>query len=551
MFDKRYFSLGVIIYIIATYLGLKFDVCPGKSSSAVFVFSLCFIFVLTIVSAFLYYKLSSKRKASRITAPSDNKTSFSSVRTSSYVLIVYSVVVIFAIGFMRTYSANIYYKQCNAAITENPNVYGVVTGEAKISSSGLSYAFNTEVIYFDTADGLKAPSKPIRTVTYIPVSSVAPAPSVGDTFKCSYRFEIDSDAAFTGAFDYTEYLKQSKISYAGYSYDYAKTEIDGYSPSAFRKLCNLGYKLRFAIIKSFGVFPYAADELSLLKGILLGDTGSFSDELYTTYTDSGLIHIAAVSGMHTSYLFLAISAILSLMRVPRRLYALFAIPILTLFAATALFTPSVNRAVIMLAVLLMSSVFNRKNDSITALSFAAFIIILNNPYSIKSYSFLLSFGATLGLLIYSNPINQKLSALILPIKNNKITKPLFSLSSYITNSVSLSLSGTIGISYFSAAFFGRISLGGIFGNLIIFPTVAIIFIAGFLSSLLFYICKPLSAIISAFILNPALKLTNLTASFFSNPRFLLSSPHPDKIFFLIYLVICFYVYILLSSKQKK
>ena len=532
IFNKRYFSLGVVVYIVATYLGLKFDTCLGKGNLNVFVYSLCYTVILTVISGIAYFIF---HKNTKIT---------------SQILSIYLIVIIFIIGYSRVCCVYSSYTKNNTMIANNPKIYGIVTSEPKLSSSGKSYAINTDVLQLNTSDDIITLDNPIRTITYISKDSIDSPPSVGDTFKCTYDFELNMKPTFKGGFDYSRYIKQNKVCYSGYTYDYTKFDGIKYTPSPFRKLCSLGYKLRSAITDSFNIYTYSDNEKALLGGILLGDVSSFSDDLYDAYTDSGLIHIASVSGMHTSYLFLIISIILTLMHIPRRIYAIFAIPVLIIFAAIALFTPSVNRSVIMLSILLLSSIFKRENDSITALSFSAVVILFNNPYSLESYSFILSFSATLGLLIYATPIKRNISSAVLSFKNKYSNKPLSNLSLYIINSISLSLSGMIGISYFTANFFGRITHGGIIGNIIIFPAVAVIFIFGFLNSLIFYVYKPLSRLIAVYILNPTLKLTNDIAAFFSNDIFSFSTPHSYKIFFIIYIVICYIIYILLTSNKK-
>ena len=527
IFNKRYFLLGAIIYVIATYIGLKFDAYLFKDSLNVYSYSLYYVIGLTIVSCTLYFLL----------------------HKNSQIISIYLAVLIFIIGFVRVYAVCSSYNKNNKIINENPNVCGIVTSEPKLSSSGQSYAVDTDILYLNTNDETIALDKPIRTVTYISKDSVSSPPSFGDTFNCTYRYELNMKPSFKGAFDYSRYLKQNKICYSGYTYNYNETDIPNYKPSPFRRLCNFGYKLRFAVKDSVKNNMYKENEAALLSGILLGDVSGFSDKLYESYTDSGLIHIASVSGMHTSYIFLIISIILTLMHIPKRLFALFAIPVMTIFTAVALFTPSVNRAVMMLSIMLLSYVFKRQHDSLTALAFSAVIIVFNNPYCLESYSFILSFSATLGLLIYAAPIQKMLSFAVISPKNRLLNKPVNYLSSYVVNSVSLSLSGIIGISYFTAIFFGRIAFGGIIGNILIFPAVALILIFGFINSFVFHICKPLSDIIAVYVLNPTLKFTNCIAEFFSKDIFSVNTLRSNAVFFIFYIVICYIIYILLIPNK--
>ena len=155
-------------------------------------------------------------------------------------------------------------------------------------------------------------------------------------------------------------------------------------------------------MESADAYLYGQDEKGLLIGILTGDRSEISNEGYA----SGFMHIAAVSGMHISYLLLFITAILSMFHLPKRLAAIITIPCLVIFAAAAQFTPSVCRAVFMMSVFLLSGILRRSSDSLTAIGMAALTLIISNPYYLDNASFLLSFGATVGILVFYGPLRK-------------------------------------------------------------------------------------------------------------------------------------------------
>jgi competence protein ComEC len=73
-------------------------------------------------------------------------------------------------------------------------------------------------------------------------------------------------------------------------------------------------------------------------------------------------------------------------------------------------TPSVLRACLMLAMLLLAPLFGRESDPPTSLSFALFLILLANPCAAKSVSLQLSFGAMAGLLWLSPQLYRRIAA---------------------------------------------------------------------------------------------------------------------------------------------
>ncbi len=522
--NKRYLVIGVIIFIISVYLGLNSAVAD-ITPVIFYTYTACFAGFLVVAVLILCCFIYKDRKL------------------TSGIISALIIVLIFISGSARTFYVNEELALNRQIILDGTTLRGIVSSPVEISSSGKSYAINADIYRISSDENFQDTDKPIKVLLYIPVGS-ASMPEFGESFECKLAYEISSTPSYKGAFDYNRYLKQKKICCVVYCSGYTKTD-DVYKLPYTDRLKHLGIKLRSLIATSCESAIYSANEEALLKGIMLGDNSGFSDTLYEKYTDSGLVHIISVSGMHTSYLFLVLSLILSFLKIPRRLYPFFVIPVLIIFGAVALFTPSVSRAIIMLSVLLLAPLFLRKNDSITALAISAAIIIFNNPFSLESYSLILSYGATLGILIFSAPLYR----LILPfitIKRKGLFKPYLPVR-YATNSVCLTAGGIIGTAYFTARFFGRVPLAGLVANIFIFPLVAISFVGGYINCIFYYLSPSLFHLVATFVLKPVLYLTNTFSYLFANNALALNTPYPDKAFFIVYIVICYLFYLLLTS----
>lgn len=101
------------------------------------------------------------------------------------------------------------------------------------------------------------------------------------------------------------------------------------------------------------------------------------------------------------------------------------------------FTPSVSRAGVMLIISLLAPVFKRESDSITTITFTAFLLTLLKPYIVLDVGFLLSIASVSAVLLQ----NEKLKAatvkeetlfskiarnLMIPIKITLFTIPVLS-----------------------------------------------------------------------------------------------------------------------------
>ena len=135
---------------------------------------------------------------------------------------------------------------------------------------------------------------------------------------------------------------------------------------------------------------FPADTAPLAIALVTGDTSGLPYALQTAMSDAGISHIVAVSGMHVTLL-LGVVRLLCLRR--RRLTAGVGITVMVFFAAMLGFRPSVTRAVVMNAVLLLAPLLGRENDGPTALCFALLLLLLPNPRAIANVGLQLSFAA--------------------------------------------------------------------------------------------------------------------------------------------------------------
>lgn len=193
------------------------------------------------------------------------------------------------------------------------------------------------------------------------------------------------------------------------------------------------------------------------------DDGSVSDSFQTV----GLSHIVAVSGLHLTYLL----AIPSLLIRNRRRYACVVLPLVVFFSAFAGFSPSITRAGIMCILLAVSVFFRRQQDSLTTLSVALLFILLADPYAAASVSLHLSFGATLGIVLFAARLSR---AMALPFSGLSPRWRRF--FSYPSSALAVCLSSMAFTVPLSALHFGRISLISPLVSLITFAPLSAAFL---------------------------------------------------------------------------
>lgn len=203
---------------------------------------------------------------------------------------------------------------------------------------------------------------------------------------------------------------------------------------------------------------FPEDTSPFAKALLLGNTEDLDYKTDTNLKISGIRHVAAVSGLHVSILFALLS--FATFRKPF-LTALLGFPLLLLFAATAGFTPSVNRACIMSGLMLLAQLFRKEYDGPTALSFAALCMLIVNPLVITSVGFQLSAGSVAGIYCFSPAIRKWLYDLLPKAKGwrGKLVR-------WFVASVSISLGALVFTTPLCAMYFGTVSLIGVVTNLL-------------------------------------------------------------------------------------
>ncbi len=150
-------------------------------------------------------------------------------------------------------------------------------------------------------------------------------------------------------------------------------------------------------------------EASLVNGVLLGEKGSLSQSLVDDFRADGISHLLCVSGLHMSTISQLLILVLLFFHVPKRpAVALTAAGIFGFMAVTC-FVPSVTRSGIMCLLFLAAPMFSRDADPLNSLCTAGILICLQNPYSGADVGFLLSFSATLGLILCAGPITASLN----------------------------------------------------------------------------------------------------------------------------------------------
>lgn len=205
----------------------------------------------------------------------------------------------------------------------------------------------------------------------------------------------------------------------------------------------------------------AGKDAPVFEAILLGQKENLDDAMKIRYQMAGIIHILAISGLHISLLGMGLYKIMKKAGAGIWGAGLIALVIMLQYGLMTGGSVSTMRAVCMFLLSVGAKLLGRCYDLMTALSFSGIMLLLDSPAYLYNSSFLLSFGAVLGIGICSPILNQILG------KKRKILLAL-------GNSMAVQLTTLPVVLWF----YGEVSVSGVLWNLLVLPTVGIVLASG-------------------------------------------------------------------------
>lgn len=324
-----------------------------------------------------------------------------------------------------------------------------------------------------------------------------PNVKIGNIIKVRGKLRQFEEAANKGNFDSRKYY----LSLGFYGKIEAGTiEIINSDYSGIRQGL---YELRMEIIERLeklcsdnnGIFSIINNKNGIIGAIILGDKTDIDSDIKELYSVSGIAHILAISGLHISFIGMAIYRLLR-----RRFRFLFSaavsIPVVLSFGIMSGFGISTIRAIIMFILKIIGEVLGRKYDAITAISLAGLVLLVQNPFVVCNSGFQMSFGAIIAIVLILPIVEEILNT------DNKIIKVIsanFTISlvmnpilawnyyelptfSFLLNIVVVPLMSVVIVSSIAGIFCSCIMFG--FGKVVIFPGCGILELYTFLCNII-------------------------------------------------------------------
>lgn len=351
-------------FLLLFFLGLLYAYYTNPNSSVVFV-----LIVITCIAFTYYYR----------------KKSFT--RSGNWIL---SFLIFLCGSFQGNRYSNDQLDLSNNQL-HNKQIYLVkVTSEQFKRDSTISFVGDFFFVKSIANEFLLG--NPLKVKATI-ISQIPIQFSIGQTLVVHGRITLPHESTIPGTFDYSKYLKQKRIDALMRlsRYDYQDLNLTHFS------LLQQFINCRNQLIKELHENGLENEQLSIASALLLGARSEISEELNEAYSESGITHILAVSGMHVGLVFFAFGFLLK--RIKNKVYTcLLSLLFLWSYACLTGLSPSVVRAAWMFSFIACGKLFRSGHQKWNSIAASALLMLVFDPFIWLDAGFQLSFFAVWGIV---------------------------------------------------------------------------------------------------------------------------------------------------------
>ena len=213
------------------------------------------------------------------------------------------------------------------------------------------------------------------------------------------------------------------------------------------------------------------ESASLARAILLGERRSLPYRTKRLFIESGTMHVFAISGLHVMAVAEVLTFCLAFLLVPVRFAGVVSAPFLWGYVAMIGFAPSAVRAGMMATIMGAAPAFWRRASGLRAWELTFLIVHIANPLMITNVGNALSFAVMLAIVLvgdYAKSMSKWRQTLLVTIAAWATGVPI------------------------AAHIFGRVTPGGMIGNLVLIATAKVTVVSGALGVMASYLSETLA-----------------------------------------------------------
>ncbi len=289
----------------------------------------------------------------------------------------------------------------------NANYKTILTLQEPLSEKAKSYKANgtiLSIIYGDTITKVVG-----NVIIYFKKDTLPPNVGYGNTILINKSLQPIKNSGNPGAFNY----EQQSLFSNNNTYQVFLSNGD-YSilPEKHTTLINsFLFNLREKVLHIIDKNIIPQKEKGVAEALLIGYRDDLDKDLVQAYSNTGTIHVIAISGLHLGFIYIVL--VLLFKPFENKKYAkwistwlkpITIIAILWIFSLLAGAAASILRSAIMFTCIVIGESIGRKSSIYNSLAASAFIVLCINPFNLWDVGFQLSYAAVLSIVVFMQPI---------------------------------------------------------------------------------------------------------------------------------------------------
>lgn len=241
-------------------------------------------------------------------------------------------------------------------------------------------------------------------ITYFEKDSMSKALKYGDKLIAAADFADIKTPQNPGEFNYKRYLALKGI----YTQGYVKSGMwKLLSHDEGNIIISTAFRIREKFLDIFETNNITGEEYAVAGALILGYKDKIDADLIKVYQSSGALHILCVSGMHVGVVYFVLNFLLAFLNRFKKgkfIKPVILILVIWFYAGITGFSPAVNRASIMISLVIIGKAGKMSPDIYNTLAVSMLSLLIFNPLLIMDVGFQLSYIAVIGIVAVQNRI---------------------------------------------------------------------------------------------------------------------------------------------------
>jgi competence protein ComEC len=284
----------------------------------------------------------------------------------------------------------------------NGNESIIVTLQEPLSEKAKSYKANASATALLRNDSLVPVTGTI--ILYFKKDSIAPPLEYGSQLIFHKTIQPIINSGNPGGFDYKRYCLFQGITHQVFlqtgDYVVSKTKNTKWLQSFI-------VECRKRVLHIIRTHIQGEKEQGLAEALLIGYKDDLDRSLVQSYTNTGVVHVISISGLHLGLIYWLLLQLLKPLQKNKRWRSLHLFLILLglwLFTLLAGAQASVLRSAVMFSCIVIGQSLNRKSPIYNTLALSAFLLLCINPFWLWDIGFQLSYTAVLSIVLFMKPV---------------------------------------------------------------------------------------------------------------------------------------------------